>query len=101
MRTLIAAIVLVVLTGPASALCLPGLDTEDSSDESTAYPSGEEDLTLCQQDELSVIVDKKANAERLRLLRSNLLSLDLSKNQIQLTPIAPLPPASLLDSPDF
>jgi hypothetical protein len=48
-----------------------------------------------------VIVDKKAAEERLRLLRTQLLSIDLERNRIQLAPITPLPPASLLDSPGF
>ena len=96
MRTVIAVIAVLVFTAPASALCLTGLESE-----ADGYPSGEEDLILCQQDELSVIVDKKAAEERLRLLRTQLLSIDLERNRIQLAPITPLPPASLLDSPGF
>ena len=96
MRTLIVAIVLVLLTAPASALCLTGLESDENG-----YPSGQEDLILCQQNELSVIVDKKAAEERLRLMRSQLMTLDLERNRIQLAPSTPLPPASLLDSPGF
>jgi hypothetical protein len=81
MRILVAIVAFLVLTGPASALCV--VKTGDGED---SYPQNQEELILCQQRELSDAVNDRAAAEQLRALRAQVQALQLQQQRLLIKP---------------
>jgi hypothetical protein len=85
MRIVLAIAATLALTAPALAICPTSPLGGD-----TSYPNDQTDLIFCQQNELAVTLDKNAEEERLRLIQMELQALDLERQRIMVTPIAPV-----------